>query len=391
VSTRGSLVLNWCLIASTLSRATYRTLDFNLRKDDRVSLHRRIASGKLAPETLVRMSSEELASEDQQKSRREIEEEALAQSILQKQRAPRAKITHKGLEDIEDINGNLTNQREREEEQEEARARRDRERLARLRPVNTTTAQSPTSSVPPETPQSAVSASWGAPPPVPMQLGSTNPAASPVTRPPTAPLFYHTQSDLAVPTNEHDIDLGDFIHMDDEPPLVAEKAVPSTLPTPALELDEPPTLAPQPTSPVTPQTAISPFAPSKPDMPPRASFDLNSVWTAPKPPDRPPTPPPDLEEQKEVAMDIDGDSGEQQTHGGSGNNDLDFDMFLSKEDEDERPKSIEPEKPQMPPPNPQEIFNNLPRVWSGTVGFSAQLFEKPDAKRLSRSLCLLIR
>ncbi|KAI0035296.1 hypothetical protein K488DRAFT_10320, partial [Vararia minispora EC-137] len=74
-------------------RSLYLMLKFNLSKDDRAAVHRRISSGGLPASTLVHMSPEDLASEDQQKSRRELEDEALAQSILQKTRAPTAKIT----------------------------------------------------------------------------------------------------------------------------------------------------------------------------------------------------------------------------------------------------------------------------------------------------------
>ena len=46
-----------------------RMLKFNLPKEDRVALHKRIASGNLSPATLMSMSSDELASEEEQKKK----------------------------------------------------------------------------------------------------------------------------------------------------------------------------------------------------------------------------------------------------------------------------------------------------------------------------------
>jgi Transcription factor S-II (TFIIS), central domain len=75
-----------------------------LQQSDRVALHRRISSGQVTPATLFSMSSTELASREQQESIKEAEQEALEHSILTKTTVARAKITHKGLQDIEDVN-----------------------------------------------------------------------------------------------------------------------------------------------------------------------------------------------------------------------------------------------------------------------------------------------
>jgi hypothetical protein len=48
------------------------------------------------------MSSTDLADEETKQSIKIAEKEALEHSILQKTKAPRAKITHKGMVDIEE-------------------------------------------------------------------------------------------------------------------------------------------------------------------------------------------------------------------------------------------------------------------------------------------------
>ena len=107
-------------------------LTFNLSKPDRVILHMRIASSRISPKELSTMSSTDLASEEEKESIKKLEQEALAHSILKKSTVPRAKITHKGLQDIEDVTGAAQREAEREREDEEEE-RIERERLARLR------------------------------------------------------------------------------------------------------------------------------------------------------------------------------------------------------------------------------------------------------------------
>ena len=75
------------------------------------------------------MSSTDLANDEIKQSIKQAEEESLAHSILKKTVLPRAKITHKGLEDIEDVNG-MMRDRDRDKEQEDE-YRMERERLAR--------------------------------------------------------------------------------------------------------------------------------------------------------------------------------------------------------------------------------------------------------------------
>ena len=138
-------------------------LTFNLSKADRVVLHVRIASSCITAKELSTMSSTDLASEEEKQSIRKLEEAALAHSILKKSTVPRAKLTHKGLQDIEDVTGAAQREAEREREDEEEE-RIERERLARLR-LQAQRAQ-PHGSAPPESP-GAPPPAWGAPPPVP--------------------------------------------------------------------------------------------------------------------------------------------------------------------------------------------------------------------------------
>ncbi|KAI0046493.1 hypothetical protein FA95DRAFT_1560046 [Auriscalpium vulgare] len=342
----------------------FRMITFNLQQADRIALHKHITSGKVTPAQISVMSSTDLASEDRQQAIKLAEQEALEHSILQKATVPRAKITHKGLQDIEDVNEELTKQREREiarENEEEERERRERERLLRIRPV-TQGSMPPESPITPHTPST-----WGAPPPVPGSAGM--PGGS---RPPTNPLFIPSVSDFSQ-NIEHELNLGDFIHMDDEPPS-DELLTPDLMRTPAaVEAPDPmhtdkqtkSTLVPTPVQ----TTGISPFAASKPDMPPRASFDLNALWTAQEDgaadEDKPVEHPPTTHEQDthvpmsvDVAADVDVDVRLQGV--AEAGDDLDFDMFLG----DNEDKPTAPEAAQV---SPEELFENLPRVWSGIV------------------------
>ena len=109
-------------------------LTFNLAKADRVTLHKRITSLTLPPKELSLMSSTDLADEETKQSIKIAEQEALEHSILQKTIAPRAKITHKGMVDIEDMNTEASIARERERERE-----RDRNQGVSLYLINSPT------------------------------------------------------------------------------------------------------------------------------------------------------------------------------------------------------------------------------------------------------------
>ena len=110
-------------------------LTFNLSKADRVVLHMRIASSRISPKELSTMSSTDLASEEEKQSIKKLEEEALAHSILKKSIVPRAKLTHKGLQDIEDVTGAGQREVEREREEEAERRRAERRAAERAAPA----------------------------------------------------------------------------------------------------------------------------------------------------------------------------------------------------------------------------------------------------------------
>ncbi|KAH9967592.1 hypothetical protein BC827DRAFT_605522 [Russula dissimulans] len=379
----------------------FRTLTFNLQQSDRVMLHKRISSGQVAPTTLSTMSSTELASQEQQESIKQAEQEALEHSILVKKTLPRAKITHKGLQDIEDVNEDSAAAKQRERELEMAEQERERERLARLRTVQPLTHSNPPSaSVPPESPVAPSSASgaapapWGAPPPVP-----------PVQQP----------SDFAHAVDP-ELNLGDFIHMDDEPPESAPAPVsnPTGSDLPMSSLSESSAAGPTQEEPSTPITGISPFAPSKPDMPPRASFDLNTLWSAPPPPPPPkeggvgvgegteandggeamdlgtPTPP-----TEEVGSRT-GESGTAATvpeqgveQEGEGGDDLDFAMFLGQEEEEkekERGKGREEVIEMASRPDPQVVFEGLPHLWNGIISMPVDSSVPQELKVFARQI-----
>ena len=368
-------------IADVLCRERFRTLTFNLQQSDRIALHMRISSGQVAPAMLATMSSTELASQEQQESIKQAEQEALEHSILIKTTIPRAKITHKGLQDIEDVNEDsaIAKQRERELEMAEQERERERERLARLRTVQPQAhshSNPPSASVPPESPVvPSSSAPWGAPPPVPLAQSSD---------------FAHAI--------DSELNLGDFIHIDDEPP----ESTPATASAVAAA-DSPASVnessaagqGSRQQGQSTPMTGISPFAPSKPDMPPRASFDLNALWSASPPPNEDnktlgegtetndggeamdldtPTPPVEegssrAGEPASVAEPEQGGVGVE--HEGEGGDDLDFAMFLGQEEEE---KEREKERKELAlRPDPQVVFDGLPHVWNGIVSPNSHL------------------
>ena len=338
------------------------------------------------------MSSTELASQEQQESIKQAEQEALEHSILVKTTIPRSKITHKGLQDIEDVNEDsvAAKQRERELEMADQERERERERLARLRTVQPRAhmhSNPPSASVPPESPivPSSTSAPWDAPPPVPLAQTSD---------------FTHAV--------DPELNLGDFIHIDDEPPESASATASPMAAAPDVPASVNESSAAGQGSgqqgQSTPMTGISPFAPNKPDMPPRASFDLNTLWSAPPPlPPSPSneentsgegpeandngeameldTPTPPVEEGKlragepaSVAEHGQGGVGVEQEGEGGGGDDLDFAMFLGQEEEEKEKERERERKEQSSRPDPQVVFEGLPHVWNGVVSPNRLLF-----------------
>lgn len=81
----------------------FRTILFNTKKNK--SLVDRLLNDSLSPEELARMSSDDMASEELQREREKIKEEADKQSVLVQDVGPRYKKTHKGEELVGDISG----------------------------------------------------------------------------------------------------------------------------------------------------------------------------------------------------------------------------------------------------------------------------------------------
>ncbi|KAF8630111.1 hypothetical protein AX15_003072 [Amanita polypyramis BW_CC] len=352
----------------------FRTLQFNLSKTDRVAIHKRIASGNISPKEISVMSSTDLADEETKQNIKIAEQEALEHSILQKSTVPRAKITHKGLQDIEDVNGELVALREREREREreqEEEERRERERMARVRLAQMQQRQRTASvSVPPESPVvPQKSPTWGAPPPVPAHAMTSGeePQSPTVARPPPNPLFVHTASELSVPVPE--LNLADIINIEDEAsghdaattePLPVSPSSAASDVRAQIDIAEKHGEMAKQQSPLHAATGISPFA-AKPSVP---SFDLSSLWSGPSveaAPSAPPAaaaatlspkspPPAAAEGHKDVIMESEISHATQ---------DQDFDMFLEEKEEKEQPPP--------PPVPPQPTFEDLPRVWSGKI------------------------
>ncbi|KIM44727.1 hypothetical protein M413DRAFT_9028 [Hebeloma cylindrosporum] len=339
----------------------FRMLQFNLSKVDRVNIHRRITSGNISPKEISLMSSTDLADEETKQSIMLAEKEALEYSILLKSTAPRAKITHKGLQDIEDVNGEVASAHEIERHREREQAdeeRREKERMARLRVQRQRTASM---SAPPESPvvqQSPSSAEqpWGAPPPVPAHAMSPKAAGADefVGGMSRLPSFVQAPEENAA---EPEMNLADLINIDDDETSTPSANVQSQVAS--MSIASPTDTAfPPPTS--TMPTGISPFA-ARSD---RASFDLNSLWSAPKeeslPADSSVSAVAPAEEPQAEGSDKD-DAMELESVDEA--NDQDFDMFL----EDKEEKSQEPiEEFTVTPIIPKNV-ETLPTVWTGKI------------------------
>lgn len=339
-------------------------LQFNLSKVDRVAIHGRIASGNITAKEISLMSSTDLANDETKQNIKIAEQEALEHSILQKTTVPRAKITHKGLQDIEDVNGELVSLRERERERErelEEEERRERERMARVRLAQAQRQRTASVSVPPESPVTPhKSPTWGAPPPVPAHAIASHAeeAPSPTSaRPPPNPIFVHTGSELSI--QEPELNLADIINIEDEasghdvmmvesptPASPNGQEAPTSIITNIVEKSQEMDNSPAPPA----VTGISPFA----AKPATSSFDLSSLWSGPSAEATSNvssnTPSSDL---PRVTAEVHKEVLESETALVA--QDQDFDMFLE-------------EKEQTVPSVPsQPKFEDLPRVWSGKV------------------------
>jgi Transcription factor S-II (TFIIS), central domain/SPOC domain/PHD-finger len=76
----------------------FRSIAFNLKDPKNSALRERVLSGNLAPEVLVKLTSEEMANQELRAQAEKIREEGVAQSVLKVQTGPRIRRTHKGEE-----------------------------------------------------------------------------------------------------------------------------------------------------------------------------------------------------------------------------------------------------------------------------------------------------
>ena len=370
-------------------------ITFNLSKPDRVVLHKRIASSRISPKELSTMSSTDLADEETQQSIKQAEQEALEQTILKKVMMPTAKMTHKGMQDIEDVTGTARLEREQEREHErEEEDRIERERHERLKLQAQRAARG---SAPPDSPITPTTPGWGAPPPVPVHaLHAHDPSASPtIGRSPVNPLFHQTPSEIVHTPVEHELNLDDLINIDEEPGQEVSISLAAPVPAAASDSTPPSTSAqgsPDPAASTSSNpgplsisaTGISPFASKSAhsDLVPRPSFDLNAIWS-PKDGAGPSVEGSSLGESRTEApagspmdMDIAPDEAEDQ----------DFDMFLNGVDDD-------PEPAEAPAPVEvvQETFDSQPSVWTGKVNqFVDPRFYSIAYVLLYRLVCLWI-
>ena len=392
-------------------------LQFNLSKPDRVMIHRRITSGDISGKEISLMSSTDLADEETKQSIKLAEKEALEHSILKQAKAPTAKLTHKGLQDIEGVNGEVASARELErqiEREQEDEERREKERMARLRTTTQTLGQrqrTASMSVPPESPTQQSIADqqqqpWGGPPPVPLHAMASSIAEDTANQQQQRPpLFIHSSSDFFVGgLSEPELNLADLINIDDD----SEGGAGSTNATTGENSTHAPAVgpnfvasptemtfpSPSPTSAVS-TTGISPFAQRQ-----RApSFDLNSFWNAPKddaavasdqPGPSDSTITPEAENVKDQATP--GDANPESAGNESDSmelesveaNDQDFDMFLEEPEQEE---------PMLIISNIEQPVEDLPQVWSGKVRlpFSSHVSKTDFVWLIIRSTCRLIQ
>lgn len=85
---------------TTPYKSQLRTILFNVKKNP--SLRDRLLVGKVSPDALSKMKSEEMASEELQQKDAEIKREAERQHIIIQDQGPRIRRTHKGEELVED-------------------------------------------------------------------------------------------------------------------------------------------------------------------------------------------------------------------------------------------------------------------------------------------------
>jgi hypothetical protein len=332
-------------------------LTFNLGQSDRVSIHTRIAAGSLPAYSLAQLDSASLANETTQAEIAAAAAESLAQTILVRSlAAPRAKLTHKGMVelDTDDLAPDAIASQAREDREKEAEVQREAERLTRARPIRKTSM-----SLPPESPVTPQNASeqlaWGAPPPVP-QHAFGGPSIHSIFAPstPNHPTLGGTE-----------MTLDDLIHFDDDVVVQVDEKQSSIPPSPTDTEERPlmpshsstvfgsdPSMSDVDTTSFEMGTNLSPIVPN---------FDLSTLWGGQNGPNNlsketglshPAAP--SAEEDGQTDMDLDGDA-----------NDQAFDMFLR--DEESLPIAAQPPQTEEPQPCAPPTVEDKPLVWTGTV------------------------
>jgi hypothetical protein len=336
-------------------------ITFNLGQADRVSLHKRIASGALSGTELARLDSTALANETTQAEIAAMAAESLAQTILVRTNAPRAKLTHKGMVDIEMDDLPNADERVKEDHKLDEENQREAERLARVRP-----ARKSSMSIPPESPITPTTPSfsqWGAPPPLPAHAFGPNGSGTP--------------SIFDMPSSTGEMALGDLIHLDDEPGFFDENvSIPqsldhgslSGLSSSVLQLGIGTNVA---DSTSFQQSGGSPLlgdgsnlleSPSS-----AARFDLSALWGGQAAPASPSAGlSASVQRSTARSLQYDGPSMEMDL----GDDDDAFDMFLRDDDDGVTPEDAPEQttKAQTPPPLPS--IESKPQVWFGHVSAS---------------------
>jgi hypothetical protein len=361
-------------------------LSFNLSQSDRVPIHTRIASGSLPAHTLAQLDSAALANETTQAEIAAAAAESLAQTILVRSlAAPRAKLTHKGMVelDTDDLTPSAAATKVREDHEYEAEAHREAERLTRVRPTRKASMSIPPDS--PVTPQQPNGQSvWGAPPPVPAHAFGA---------PPSQPPLFPSASDLLASMNT-DMTLGDVINFDHNASEIDDdENLTNLISTSAPELSsmlgimsdagmnftDPTTLEP---------SSMSPLIPSGSPSSALSNFDLSSLWGGGNESGN------KMQNSSEMASTTNGGQGPDE---GATDMDLDgadddaFDMFLQDE---EGPPTIEqpaePERAAIPlPPPVVPTLDSKPSVWAGSVSCDVCTM-LPLSDSAHRSACISI-
>ncbi|KAL5492519.1 BYE1 [Sanghuangporus weigelae] len=368
----------------------FRMLQFNLPKPDRVALRKGIASGRITPAQLNVMSSTDLANEQTKHEIEQAEKEALEHSILQKITAPRTKITHKGLETIEDMSGQRAADAVREEEERRMEMeKREREKVARTRTLSISQHQgSPTSAIeqslssstlPKQSPTvdtSGSQQSWGASPPIPIQAQQAVPPVSPATgRPTVRPLFMPSvANELA--TSEQGLSLDDIINMDDDVPM---KDAPPSNPQQRMAAQVGGEAGPSSSPIAVTPSGPSPFAPSRPAASPqRSSFDLSALWTGSNKDDGPNTSGNDIAADRSATSPTDDKPATDNASEGQ-----EEAMELDSDDDDneraldaifEQSASVAQTNENLFPQS-MSIVDSLPEVWTGNITMPKENFE----------------